>query len=299
MPIAVIAFDFDPLIHLGDRVLRIETLALAAVALLVIVAAAILAGRTPPDPAIDPDAEPGDHLRRDDLMFIVLGIVPGAAIGGRLGYVLLHWDYYSRHTSAIADPSQGSLELSMGVVVGMLTGAYVARLLDGSTGRWLHVAAVPMLLGLGLGKLAMALGGDGQGAVSNLTWATAYLGAGPWGSLAPAIPAHPSQIYEAITTGVVLLLMLMLLSVGSFRRRDGRAFFVALGLWAAGRCLVALTWRDPVVLGPFGAGQLMALVIVGLALILFLVSVRLSRAIPKPDAMGEPNWADPAIRPPF
>src|SRR2546422_8676600 len=120
VPFALIAFDFDPFLHLGDRAVRLETLALAGVALLAIIVVAILGGGTRPDRAWVPDAEPDEHLRRDDLLFIVLGIVPGAVVGGRLGYVLLLWDYYSTHTSAITDPAQGNLELSLGLLAGAL-----------------------------------------------------------------------------------------------------------------------------------------------------------------------------------
>ena len=34
-------------------------------------------------------------LRADDLIFIAVGVVPGAVIGGRIGYGLLHLDYYA------------------------------------------------------------------------------------------------------------------------------------------------------------------------------------------------------------
>ena len=51
----------------------------------------------------------------------------------------------------------------------------------------------------------MVLGGTGQGQPWLGDWATAYLGEGPWGSLAPALPSHPSQAYEGIATLVILV----------------------------------------------------------------------------------------------
>ena len=74
MPIAVIAFDFDPLLHLAEGlVVRWQTVALAAVIAAALIAAGWIARRV--------------DLRPDDLLFIAVGIVPGAVIGGRLGYV--------------------------------------------------------------------------------------------------------------------------------------------------------------------------------------------------------------------
>ena len=87
---------------------------------------------------------------------------------------------------------------------GLLTGAYVARLLDAPIGRWLHAATGPVFLAIALGELARVLGGSGQGATASDGWLTAYVGSGPWGSLAPAIPAHPAQVFGALAAFVAL-----------------------------------------------------------------------------------------------
>jgi phosphatidylglycerol:prolipoprotein diacylglycerol transferase len=271
--LAAIVFDFDPYLRLGDRAIRWETLGIAAAVLVGIVVAALLAGRTPgQDVLIGEEGVPEEeydgpwHLRRDDLLFILLGAVPGAVILGRLGYGLLHLDYYGGDWRALLDPGQGSLELTLAVVGGTLTGMYVAALLDAPVGRWLHVAIVPLLLVLGLGKAAQALGGSGQGTAVDLSWATAYLPPGPWGSAGAAIPAHPSQLYEAAAAAVVLVVVIVLAWLTPLRRADGRLYAVGIGLWALGRGLVASTWRDPDAVGGLNAEQLICLVVAALML---------------------------------
>lgn len=250
MSAAVIVFDFDPFLHLGEGVVRWETVGVA-VAIFVSILLAAIAARTM-------------ALRADDLLFVVLGVVPGAVIGGRIGYVLLHPAFFSANPGAILDPGVGSLELSLAVVGGALTGAVVAALLEGDVGRWMHVAALPVLVVIGAGKLAMVLGGTGQGLPWVGDWATAYLGEGPWGSLAPALPSHPSQAYEGVATLVILLVLTVLmgfLAIPGLRRPDGRALLLAVGLWAVVRAIVASTWRDPVTIGPFRTEQVIDLLI--------------------------------------
>jgi phosphatidylglycerol---prolipoprotein diacylglyceryl transferase len=271
--LAVIVLDFDPYLHFGERAIRWETLALAAVVLVGIVLAAFLAGRTPRDDVLIGEEElPEDegegpwHLRRDDLLFILLGIVPGAVVLGRIGYGLLHVDYYSQDWRMLLDPGQGSLELTLAVLGGTLTGIYVAALLGASVGRWLHVAIVPVLIVLGLGKAAQVLGGSGQGSAVDLSWATAYLPPGPWGSPGAEIPAHPSQVYEALMTGLVLVLVIALSRLTPLRRADGRLYLVGIGIWALGRGLVASTWRDPHVVGGLNAEQIICLAVAALML---------------------------------
>lgn len=264
--VAVVVFDFDPYLRLGEWAIRWETLGAAAAIFVGLALAALIAGRIPGEDRligeeeVDPVvAEEPWHLRRDDLLFIALGAVPGAVILGRLGYGLLHAGYYAGDWRALLDPAQGSLELALAVVGGTLTGVYVAALLDAPVGRWLHAAIVPLLVALGLGKASQALGGSGQGAASGGDWATAYLPPGPWGSPGAAIPAHPAQLHEALVTLAVLLVVVILARLTPLRRADGRLYAVGIGLWALGRGLVASTWRDPAVLGGLNAGQLICL----------------------------------------
>lgn len=308
---ATITLDFDPVLRLGDSGVRLDTLALALATFVALVIAARLAGWTPVrDPLMPAWATSVDmHLRRDDLLFIVLGVIPGAVIGGRLGYVLIHLDYYSATPGAIVDPNQGSLELGLAVLVGTITGAYVCRLLDAPVGRWLHVAAIPLLTGVALGELSRVLGGGGQGIASDVPWATAYAGTGPWDALAPATAAHPAQVYGALAAAVALVVVVVLLWLGAFRVHDGSVFFVGLLVWAIGRFIVTFAWRDDQVFGPIRAGGFIALVVVG-AGILGILMVRVVTRRGRRQAHGHPpgspvigdaalDWPDPATRPPF
>ena len=257
MPIAVLTFQFDPIAHpFGEFAVRWGVLALAGVLLAALALAGLLARKA--------------ALRADDLAFIAIGAVPGAVIGGRLGYGLLHWDYYGSIPQALLDPAVGSLELGLGVLGGLLTASYVARLLGAPVGQWLRVATAPLLFALGAGKLAMVLSGAGQGVPSDAQWATAYAGPGPWGSLAPALPSQPSQAYEGIATLIILAGLTLILLAGAFERRDGRSFFIGLGAWALLRAVISVTWRDPTVAFGLSAGGLIALSIVVVSTVAFI-----------------------------
>ncbi len=269
---AVVTFDFDPYLRAGDVAVRLETLAIAAVVLLGILVAAVGAR------AMD--------LRQDDLLFVVLGIVPGAVVGGRLGYVLLHPEFFTARPAAILDPGIGSLELTLGVAGGALTGTLVAALLEGSVGRWLHIATMPTLLALAAGKLAMVLGGSGQGQPTGEPFATAFAGPGPWGSLAPEIPSHPSQLYEAGLTLGVFAIVALLFAIPGLRRPDGRAFLIGLALWAVVRLAVASTWRDPVAIGGLRIAQVLAAGLAISCLVLIGVLILRERPTAAPAATG-------------
>jgi phosphatidylglycerol---prolipoprotein diacylglyceryl transferase len=275
VPIAVVTFQFDPYAHPFDVAILWGTIALIAVFVATLVSAGVLAR--------------ADDLRADDVLFIAIGTVPGAVVGGRIGYLLLHLDTFGSDPLRLLDPSVGGLELGLAVVGGTLTGAYVASLLDAPVGRWLHLAALPILFALGAGKATMILTGAGQGQPSDAIWATAYLGPGPWASLAPAIPSTPSQALEGSATLVILVVLTAAVMVGGFGRRDGRLFLVGIGTWAVVRALVATTWRDPAEWTGFNAGVVAAVAIaVGCFLIALFMTLRRGRAGRPASGASEP-----------
>lgn len=237
---------FDPQVDLGSLAIRWQAIALMAVILLALGCWWLSLRRVRPLPS------------PDDLMFVLLGIVPGALVGGRLAHAIVFAEAYLTRPEAILDLAQGSLSLFGAVLGGSISGAYVCRLLGHSVRAWLDAAAVPFLLAIGLGKLAMLLAGGGQGLPFDGPWAISFSGPGPWLAADPGVPAHPSQVYEGIwaLAGLVVLL-------GLLRRRTSGAkgwlFVAAVGWWLAGRCLASLTWRDDPWLGGVPAEQLFAM----------------------------------------
>jgi phosphatidylglycerol:prolipoprotein diacylglycerol transferase len=273
VPLTAFTVGFDPVVLLSETAsVRLETIGLAVVLFIALVLAA-RAART----------SPVGGLRLDDLVFMVVGAVPGAIVGGRLGYVLDHLDFYRANPNAMLDPNQGSLTLTLAVPLGLLTGAVVGRLLRAPIAGWMQALALPLLFALAAGKLVGVLGGSGQGLPTDAQWATAYTGPGPWGSLAADVPSHPSQVYEAILVGVAVVILAALAWAPRVRRIDGSALFIALGLWAAARFVAASTWRDPVVFGPLRMEQVLLLGVEALALAGLAIRARSTAARTRSD----------------
>ncbi|HEX5451030.1 MAG TPA: prolipoprotein diacylglyceryl transferase family protein [Candidatus Limnocylindrales bacterium] len=283
---AALTLAFGPILPLGPlgptASVRLETLGIALALLVAILLAAWIGRRTP---AIGPYV-PAPGLRPDDLVFLLIGAVPGAVLGGRLGYVLDHLEFYRSNPGLIADFSQGGLALTLAVPLGIASAAAIGRLIGAPLTRWLHATAVPLLVALALGKLAGVLGATGQGLPGDLPWATAYAGPGPWGSLAPDIAANPSQVYEAILVGLAIVGLFVAARSEVVARRDGGAMFVALALWAMARFVVAFTWRDPVAIGPLRVDQVLSLLLLALAVLGVVERWRASSLAP--------GWGDPA-----
>jgi prolipoprotein diacylglyceryltransferase len=282
--LAVIRLQFDPVVELLGFAIRWQALAVAGAVLLSLLLAAMLAERSGRAGGLR-------SLRPDDLLYITIAAFTGAVVGGRLVHGLVYADVYAAEPQTLLDPVRGSLSLLGAVVGGALTGGYVARLLDGFAGRWADVVSVPLLLAIGLGKLAQVLGGAGLGAPWDGPWATVFVGAGPWLSPEPNTPAHPSQVYEALWAfagipvvwlvgrrAVVERLPGAVRQTGRWieRRRErlaevvpgdlrfGTRFVVALGWICLGRFIVGFTWRDDRILLGLNGEQLVALAVLAL-----------------------------------
>jgi prolipoprotein diacylglyceryltransferase len=166
----------------------------------------------------------------------------------------------------------------------------------------MRAATLPLLFVLGAGKLTMVLGGAGQGQPADVAWATAFSGAGPWGSLAAGLPSHPAQAYEGLGTLVLVLVLTLALAAGAFGARDGRLLLAGIAGWAIVRAVASLTWRDPTVFAGLGVAGLIATAI---AVVSALASVVVTRRAAR-SSRGEPTgvardvtWADPEARPRF
>jgi prolipoprotein diacylglyceryltransferase len=241
---AAVRLSFDPFLRIADLAIPWRALAVAGAVLLALSLAAFLARRR--------------GLRLDDLLLISLGAMAGAVIGGRALHALAFLNVYQGDPGALLDPARGSLSLLGAVVGGILAGAFIAGRLEGTLGGWADLAAAPVLLAIGLGKLAQLLAGAGQGIPFDGAWAIAFVGPGPWVSASPSTPAHPAQLYEGGWALVGLPVVLVLLRRAS---AEGRLLMLAVAWWLLGRIAAGFTWRDERLLGPMAIEQVLAVLL--------------------------------------
>ncbi len=143
----------------------------------------------------------------DDLLVLLISIILGTIIGGRLGYVLFYGDgYYFSNPGEIFNLSSGGMSFHGGLI-GVTIGGYIASRIvkiKFLTLADLVVIAVP--IGLFLGRIANFINGELWGDVTDLPWGVVFGGA------AGDEPRHPTQLYEALLEGVLIFVILYLLS---------------------------------------------------------------------------------------
>ncbi|MEE2689448.1 MAG: prolipoprotein diacylglyceryl transferase [Pseudomonadota bacterium] len=181
----------------------------------------------------------------DFLVWATLGIV----LGGRLGYVVFYWPlYFLEHPLEILQMWKGGMSFHGGLI-GLILGAYV----------FARRHAIPVLclfdlisavgpIGLFFGRIANFINGELWGRTTDVSWGIVFPRGGP-------VPRHPSQLYEAVLEGLLLLaLSYILIRKFDALRRPGMVFGTFLTGYGVAR-IVAETLREPDVhLGFFFAG---------------------------------------------
>ncbi|CAH2600169.1 Phosphatidylglycerol--prolipoprotein diacylglyceryl transferase [Rhodovastum atsumiense] len=140
----------------------------------------------------------------DFLTWATLGVV----IGGRLGYVFFYQP--GRFLGApweILALWQGGMSFHGGMLGVAVAIIWFCRRQGIPIFGFADRIAVVAPLGLGLGRIANFINGElwGRPAPDWLPWAMVFPHAGP-------IPRHPSQIYQALLEGAVLLAIMLLLA---------------------------------------------------------------------------------------
>jgi phosphatidylglycerol---prolipoprotein diacylglyceryl transferase len=221
----------------------------------------------------------GVPLDRDAVAELVLYLVAGVMLGGRLGYVLIYnLPYYLHHPTQIVAVWDGGMSFHGGLVGVTVAGLLFSRktCIPFWTLTELVVPVAP--LGLFLGRIGNFINGKLWGRPSNLPWAMIF----PRAPLVHGVmvPRHPSQLYEAILEGLVLFTILWILARKP--RPKGVLFGTFLALYGLFRCFCEFFRQPDPQLGYVGGvitmGQILSIpmILVGVGVIVW--AVRRSRS---------------------
>jgi phosphatidylglycerol---prolipoprotein diacylglyceryl transferase len=216
-------------------------------------------GWSVPDAALD-----------DAMLWVTLGIV----LGGRLGYVIFYQGgYYLSHPLEVAYLWHGGMSFHGGLLGVILAVVLFARQRRLPLLELTDLGAAVAPIGLFFGRIANFINGELWGRPSDVPWAMVFPGSDP------AVPRHPSQLYEAALEGIVLLGVMQWLA---WRRRRPEDAGTISGVFMIGYALARITaelFREPDVqlgylAGGFTMGQLLCLPMLAVGVVLLLLRWR-------------------------
>lgn len=158
----------------------------------------------------------------DSLITIMLCVVIGIIVGGRLGYVLFYgFEEYLQHPLDAFNLTKGGMSFHGGLIGALVAGIPAAKLTKIPFLTLADLGVIGAPIGLFFGRIANFINGELWGAPTDAPWGVVF------GGSAGLVARHPSQLYEAFLEGAVIFTILFVLS----RRVPPRSRGTFLGLF--------------------------------------------------------------------
>ena len=144
-------------------------------------------------------------LAREKIDTMITYIIVSMFLGARLAYVFIYnWTYFSSRPEEIFYVWQGGLSFH-GALAGILVGGYLfARSEKIPWAQVMDTIALSGAQGLFWGRIGNFINGELYGRITDSPIGMIFPMGGPY-------PRHPSQLYEALTEGLLLTIILWVL----------------------------------------------------------------------------------------
>ncbi|HAS74640.1 MAG TPA: prolipoprotein diacylglyceryl transferase [Clostridiales bacterium UBA8960] len=195
--------------------------------------------------------------KENDLLDLILVVLPMAILFARLYYVAFEWDYYAANPKSILAFRDGGLAIHGGIIGGLLGGFIVCKVKKLNFGDLADMVSMPLILGQAIGRWGNYVNQEAHGGPTDL----------PWGILIDGVKVHPTFLYESIWN---LLVFGFLVVTFKKRRFYGEHFVKYLILYSVGRFFIEGLRTDSLMLGPLRIAQVFSLVSI-IAGIIFIV----------------------------
>lgn len=213
-------------------------------------------------------------LSADAAMIAVIGAMVGGLIGAKLHYLLINPGSFPQ-----ALFSGRGLVWYGGLLGGTLGVLLALRLQRIPVAPAADAIGPALAAGYAFGRLGCFLNGCCHGLATSLPWGTVF----PAGSPPTSVPVHPTQLYEALAS--LLILAILLFALQPRLRRNGALFWSYVVLAGLERLLVEFLRVNE--RGFLGLTQQqwisVAMILVGLAVLAWM---RLRRPAPAASAPG-------------
>ena len=221
------------------------------------------------------------NLDVDSLSTIVISVVVGILLGGRLGYCLFYGDgYYFQNPVEILHVNNGGMSFHGALFLGSVAGILACRHLKMPVLTFADLACVGVPLGLFFGRLANFVNGELWGAPTDLAIGVVF------GGNAGTMPRHPSQLYEAFLEGIVIFVVMFALSRKVPPRKQGTFSGLFLLLYGVFRIAVEFVREPDVQIGYLYGGWLTMGMVLSIPLVLLGIALLIYAKITKRDQCG-------------
>jgi len=192
------------------------------------------------------------HLNEDDLMNMVLLMIPAAVVGARLYYVLFRWSIFSADPLSIFKVWHGGLAIHGGIIAGALMMLLYCHLKKQSFFRWADLVVPCLALGQAIGRWGNFVNAEAYGPVIEEGSAWAWV---PLQVLVEGEYHHPTFLYESVWNLLVFAVLMILLHK---RHKIGSVFATYLIMYSTGRFFIEMLRTDSLMIGDLRTAMLVS-----------------------------------------
>ena len=198
----------------------------------------------------------------DYIFYLIIGII----LGGRIGYIFIYnLGYYLNNPIEIFMIWQGGMSFH-GALIGIIFATYIfSSKYKISTYYFLDLVALSSPIGIFFGRISNFVNSELYGRETDVFWSVKFI-------LVDDLNRHPSQIYEALSEGLLLFIVLNFLIQRS-GKKEGYVSSLFLIFYSIFRFLVEFT-REPdeqlgLIFFDLSIGQLISLFVLFLGILLW------------------------------
>ena len=147
----------------------------------------------------------------DYITYLVIGII----LGGRLGYILFYnFNYYLYNIFDIFKIWQGGMSFHGGLLGVILASILFAKKNNQDPFVYMDLVSLVAPIGIFFGRLANFLNSELYGTATEVPWSVTFI-------QIDDLSRHPSQLYEAISEGMILFLVLIFFRKKNYLTKPG------------------------------------------------------------------------------
>ncbi len=188
--------------------------------------------------------------KEDDIIDLILVVIPFGIVGARLYYVIFNWSYYAGDFFKIINIRGGGLAIHGAVIGGVLSGFIFCKIRKINFYELIDFAALALILGQAIGRWGNFTNGEAHGGITDL----------PWGIMVDGQKVHPTFLYESIWNFMIFLLLIFFGK--KLKKKNGDIFAIYVGLYSIGRFFIEGMRTDSLMLGSLRMAQVISLILI-------------------------------------
>jgi len=215
------------------------------------------------------------NISEDDILNIILLVIPSAIVGARVYYVIFEWQSYKNDIILILNIRQGGLAIHGGVIAGLIVGFIYVKKKGLKFFKLGDIFAPSLILGQAIGRWGNFFNQEAHGGPVSEQFINIFPEFIKNNMYIQGQYYHPTFLYESIWNFLVFIFLIMYKNKKKF---DGEILLLYGILYSLGRFFIEGMRTDSLMLGPIRIAQLMSLLIITICVaIYFYNKKRISR----------------------